>query len=261
VIASAPDGTRLRYLVEGAGPPIVLVGGKSSSIEGAWWRYLPRLSRRHRVIAFDNRGAGQSDKPDRPYSTQLMGEDALAVLQAAGESSAHWFGLSLGGMVLQELALDHPDAVRSLVLAATHCGGRVATQPLSSEEKAALSSSPHRRLANLYDPAFLLQHPDWVEEDARRFGKVPLHALTRQDQAAARHQACERLRALDRPVLILHGERDRMIPADRARQLHDLIPGSELRILPGGHQFHSEAFETVVEAVIDFVDRVERSRG
>lgn len=260
MIARAPDGTRLRYLVEGAGPPIVLVGGKSSNVEGAWWRYLPVLAREHRVIAFDNRGAGESDKPDRPYTTQLLAEDALAVLTTAGESSAHWFGLSLGGMVLQELALAHPEAVRSLILAATHCGGRTSTRPLTEEEKASLAGSPYRRLANLYDSAFLLEHADWVAEDQKRFGKVPLHALTRQDQAAARHQACERLRDLSRPVLILHGAQDRMIPVDRARQLHELIPGSELRILPGGHQFHSESFEAVVEAVNDFIDRVERAR-
>ena len=261
MIASAPDGTRLRYLVEGAGPPIALMGGKSSRIEGAWWRYLPALARRHRVIAFDNRGAGQSDKPDRPYTIRLLADDALTILRAAGETSAHWFGLSLGGMVLQELALAHPEAVRSLILGATHCGGRQATQPLSAEEESALAGSPHRRLANLYAPAFLLQHPDWVAEDALRFGKMPLHALARQDQAAARHQACERLRDLACPVLILHGADDRMIPVDRARQLHALIPGSQLRILPGGHQFHSESFAAVLEAVVDFVGRVERARA
>jgi 3-oxoadipate enol-lactonase len=85
MIAVAHDGTRLHYLVEGNGPPIVLVGGKTSNIESAWWRYIPALARRFKVIAFDNRGAGQSDKPNAPYSITLMVDDALAVLTAAGE--------------------------------------------------------------------------------------------------------------------------------------------------------------------------------
>jgi pimeloyl-ACP methyl ester carboxylesterase len=123
MIATASDGTRLHYIVEGTGPPIVLVGGKTSDIDGAWWRYIPVLAKRLKVIALDNRGAGASDKPDTPYSTPLMAEDALAVLRDVGETSAHWFGLSMGGMILQQLAISHPDAVRSLVLGATHCGG------------------------------------------------------------------------------------------------------------------------------------------
>ena len=259
MIATASDGTRLSYRVEGAGPPIVLVGGKSSTIEGAWWRYLPPLSLEFRVIAFDNRGAGGSDKPDVPYTTAMLAEDALAVLAAAGERSAHWFGLSLGGMVLQELALRRPAAVRSLILGATHCGGRETLRPLPAPVEAALAGSPHRRLANLYAPAFLLEHPDWVAEDARRFGKMPLHAIVRQDQAGTRHQACARLAGIQAPVLILHGAEDRIIPVERARELHALIPRSELRIVPGGHQFHSESFQEVVDAVIAFVRRVEQA--
>jgi len=66
MIATAADGTRLHYIVEGSGPPLVLVGGKTSDIEGAWWRYIPALSPRVKIIALDNRGAGASDKPDAP---------------------------------------------------------------------------------------------------------------------------------------------------------------------------------------------------
>src|SRR5712691_2995861 len=269
MIATSGDGTRLHYIVEGSGPPLVLVGGKTSNIDGAWWRYitppsphrgrqLPVLATRLKVIAFDNRGAGASDKPDTPYSTQLMAEDALAVLRDAGETSAHWFGLSMGGMILQQLALRHPDAVRSLILGATHCGGE--HPPTGGAGNAPAIAGPLRRFANLYDPGFIAEHPDWVQEDASHFGKMPLHAIVRQDQAVKQHNLCGRLGEIRQPVLILHGRQDRMVPVARAEELQRGLPNARLQILQGGHQVHSEQFATVLPLILDFVAEVERRR-
>lgn len=261
MFAIAADGTRLHYIIAGDGPPLVLVGGKTSTIEGAWWRHIPVLSRSFRVLAFDNRGAGQSDKPDVPYTTALMAGDARTVLTAAGERSAHWFGLSLGGLVLQQLALIHPDAVRSLILGATYCGKPGPIAPLPAAEKDRLRASPHQRLASLYTVDFLLEHPDWVAEDVTHFGKMPLYAIHRQDQAAQHHDTCDRLAEIRRPVLILHGRQDRTVPVARAEQLHLEIPGSELVVLNGaGHQMHSEAAAEVDRLVIGFILRAERGR-
>lgn len=258
MIATAADGTRLHYIAEGTGPPLVLVGGKTSDIDGAWWRYIPVLAKRLKVIALDNRGTGASDKPDTPYSTRLMADDALAVLRDAGETSAHWFGLSMGGMILQQLAIHHPDAVRSLILGATHCGGEA---PPTGSGNAPLVEGPLRRYANLYDASFIAEHPDWVEEDARHFGKMPLHAIVRQDQAVKQHNLCDQLTKIRQPVLILHGRRDRMVPVSRAEELQRGRPNARLRILEGaGHQVHSEQFATVLRLILDFVDDVERQR-
>jgi pimeloyl-ACP methyl ester carboxylesterase len=259
VIASAADGTHLHYVVEGHGPPIVLVGGKTSSIDGAWWRYIPPLAQRLKVIALDNRGAGQSDKPDAPYTTGMMADDAMAVLHAAGETSAHWFGISLGGMILQQLALDHPAAVRSLIMAATSCDGeRPARAVMDLPE---LAGNPLRRYANLYAPRFILDHPDWVREDATHFGKLPLHAIVRQDQAGSQHQVCDRLDEIREPVLILHGSEDRTVPLARGEELQRRLPNARLQVLEGaGHQVHSEQFATVLPMVLDFVEGVEATR-
>jgi pimeloyl-ACP methyl ester carboxylesterase len=259
MIATASDGTRLHYIVEGTGPPIVLVGGKTSDIDGAWWRYIPVLAQRLKVIALDNRGAGASDKPDTPYSTPLMAEDALAVLRDVGETSAHWFGLSMGGMILQQLAISHPDAVRSLVLGATHCGGE--HPRMGGGGTAPAVEGPLRRFANLYDARFIAEHPGWVEEDASHFGKMPLHAIIRQDQAVKQHNVCNRLSEIRQPVLILHGRQDRMVPVVRGEELQRGLPDARLQLLEGGHQVHSEQFATVTRLILNFVAEVERRRG
>ena len=259
-MTTGPDGTRVNYIVEGSGAPLVLVGGKTSSIESAWWRYIPVLSERLKIVALDNRGAGASDKPDEPYTTAGMAEDALAVLRAAGESSAHWFGISLGGMILQQLAIAHPEAVRSLILVATHCGGEAIPPP--NGELDVLAQNPLRRYRNLYATRFILDHPDWVAQDAMHFGKMPLHAIHRQDQAVRSHNLCARLREIDQPVLLLHGRQDRMVPVERAEQLLSALPNARLRILdPAGHQVHSEQFTAVLALVLEFIDDVESARN
>ena len=270
MIAIASDGTRLHYIVDGTGPPLVLVGGKTSDIDGAWWRYLtppsphrgrliPALAQRLEVIALDNRGSGASDRPDTPYSTRLMADDALAVLHDARETSAHWFGLSMGGMILQQLALRHPDAVRSLILGATHCGGE--RKPATSTRDSQVVQGPLRRFANLYDAGFIANHSDWVEEDAKHFGKMPLHAVVRQDQAVKGHNLCGRLGEIRQPVLIIHGRQDRMVPVARAEELRRALPNARLQILEGaGHQVHSEQLSTVLPLVLNFVEEVERGR-
>jgi len=259
VIATARDGSKLHFTVTGTGPTIVLLGGKTSTIEAAWWRYIPVLGQQLRVIALDNRGAGDSDKPDLPYTTTLMAEDALAVLAAAGEDSAHWFGISLGGMIAQQIALSRPDAARSLILTATHCGDNPGGAGGAQAE--ALRGNALARYSNLYSTNFILENPAWVTEDARHFGKMPLHAIHRQDQSVRNHHTCERLKEIRQPVLIIHGRQDRMVSVHRAEEMAAALPNAELKILdPAGHQVHSEQFHPVIQLVLDFVRRVESSR-
>jgi len=112
-----PDA-RIWWDQSGTGDPILLIMGHTYGAD-MWHRTAPELAAAYRVIRFDNRGAGRSSDPPGPYPVPLMAEDALAVLDAAGAASAHVYGVSMGGFIALQLALDHPGRVRSLVLGCT----------------------------------------------------------------------------------------------------------------------------------------------
>ena len=118
----------LYYESRGRGPAVLLVMGLGMTL-AAWWRTVPVLAASFRVLTFDNRGVGRSEPAALPYTVAQMADDAIAVLDAAGEDAAHVYGISLGGMVAQEAALRHPERVRALVLGATTPGGSRATAP------------------------------------------------------------------------------------------------------------------------------------
>src|SRR5260221_8521902 len=115
----ARNGTvKIRWESFGEGPPVLLIAGQGMTVDG-WWATIPVLARSFRVIAFDNRDTGRSSRSPWPYSVAQMANDAAAVLDAAAEQHAHVYGISLGSLVAQEVALRHPDRVQGLVLGAS----------------------------------------------------------------------------------------------------------------------------------------------
>jgi 3-oxoadipate enol-lactonase len=121
------QGANIYWDEQGSGEPLLLLMGLGYPLD-MWYRTRPVLATRYRTIAVDNRGIGRSDMPPGPYPISLMASDALAVLNALGVESFHVYGISMGGMIAQELTLQHPARVRSLILGCTAAGGRTAIQ-------------------------------------------------------------------------------------------------------------------------------------
>jgi pimeloyl-ACP methyl ester carboxylesterase len=250
----------LHWETTGSGDPVLMIMGLGLS-GGAWWRTVPVLSRSLRVITFDNRGVGRSRARFQSYTTEAMADDAVSVLDAAGIEHAHVYGFSLGGMVAQQLALRHPERIRSLVLGATHPGGPRAVRPTAdvvaffrgraalTAEEAARASVPFN-----YGPRCRRDHKDRIAEDIRRrlAHPFPESAYRAQMVAAALHNCYRRLVHIEAPTLVVHGRRDRVVPVANAEIVAARIPGARLRILrDAGHLYATEE-PTVDEEIARF---------
>jgi 3-oxoadipate enol-lactonase len=238
-VSVAPsDGVDLYYERAGAGPPMLLVMGLGMNATG-WWRTIPILARDFTVLSFDNRGVGRSGRPPGPYSIAQMADDAVAVLDAAGVEAAHVYGVSLGGMVAQEIALRRPERVLGLVLAATTPGGEHAVAPDAETlaffhrrsqmpaEEAVWASVPYNYAARTRRDG-----GQRIAEDIAQRLRFPIEPepYVAQLAAALGHDAYERLGAVSHPTLVLHGAEDRMVHPDNARLLAERIPAAQLQL-------------------------------
>jgi pimeloyl-ACP methyl ester carboxylesterase len=261
------NGIRLYYEWHGAesGIPVVLVmglGGDST----AWPFQLAALAPRHRVLVFDNRGAGRSDAPDVPHTTRGMAEDLLALLDGLGVERAHLLGLSLGGAIAQEAALAAPARFASLQLHATWVGPHPYFQALVNAVRMArlqLGREGFYRALSvwLFTPACFASQPDLVEMVVQRAihhpHPTPLHAYLRQTEAVLAHDARDRVHLVRCPTLVAVGSQDLITPPVLAEELADRIPGARLRHLPDvGHGALWEAPEAFNRVCLDFLDGV-----
>lgn len=230
-------------------PPLLLIRGLARTHEH-WLELTPLLARSFRLVLLDNRGVGRSSVPRPPYSTAQMADDAARVLDAAGLERAHVFGVSLGGMIAQELALRHPARVERLVLGCTTAGRR-AGHPVSLRAAltllGALRFDAERAVAHtaplVASPAFLARRPDIIETWQRLARERPptRAGVLGQLLAAGAHDTVARLGRVRAPTLVLTGDADRLISPENSRYLARAIPGARLELLPGaGHDFTTE---------------------
>ncbi len=253
---------RIAWEERGQGPPLLLVMGLGYA-RGGWGPASELLAREFRVLAFDNRGIGESETPSGPYTTEDMAADAVSVLDAAGVERAHVVATSLGGMVAQRLALSHPGRVDRLVLVCTTPGGGEA-HPMPDrtlrllEEAAGLTPAAalRRFVENALADATVADRPELVERIYEYRLAHPPDPTGWQAQAAAgaTHDALERLGELGCPTLVLHGDEDAVVDVRNAELLATRVPGARLELYPGcGHLLFWEEPERFARDVAAFL--------
>lgn len=254
----------LHYVIEGnpGARPLLLVRGLARS--GRYWlRVREELVQRLRLIVPDNIGVGRSPAPPPPYSTRRMARDLVAVLDHAGLDRVNVFGISLGGMIAQRLAIDHPDRVERLVLGCTSPGGRWGPRlrlPGLLGMARSASMPPDRGARHvarvLVSPEFLRQHPEVADEWARLAVEDPVtsRGLFGQISAALRHDASRELSAVRVPTLVITGDRDELIHPGESHRIARRMPNARLVILPGvGHDFPTEVPDKTARLVCEFL--------
>jgi 3-oxoadipate enol-lactonase len=252
----------LAYDVRGRGLPLVLIQGVGVGRWG-WEPVADRLARRFQVITIDNRGIGASDTPPGHYSTRMMADDVLAVLDDAGIQQASVVGTSLGGMIAQELALAHPERVDRLVLVATIPGGpRSRPMPLATTylfawaplmtSQAKLQQFVHTTLG----PETLRRRPKVARRLAARKLAHPQspHAWRAQTEAGMLFNPLGRQRRITQPTLVVQGTADRVVAPGNAEVLAGLLPNASVQRFDGaGHLLYWEQPKRFVRVVADFL--------
>jgi pimeloyl-ACP methyl ester carboxylesterase len=249
------------YEIHGEGEPLVMIMGLRRNVEW-WFRQVPALSNHFRVIIFDNRGAGRSDKPAMEYSIRLFADDTAGLIDALDLRRANILGYSMGGYIAQELALNYPEKVKNLYLASTGCGGeRAVTMAPDRLEKfqANAGLNPEdilRKDMNIYfSDEFAAVNSDIVEEfiEISLRHHQPIEAFERQFDACLRHDTVSRLNRITAPTLIVTGDDDPLVPPENSHILKELIPHAELFVFPDcRHCVIVEKADQFNQKVIDF---------
>jgi pimeloyl-ACP methyl ester carboxylesterase len=255
-------GVRIAYELLGEGEPLTLVQGLAYDRHG--FGRLPELLAEHfRVVLIDNRGVGESDEPDGPYTVPQMAADVAAVLDDAGIARTDLWGVSLGGLIAQEFALAYPERVARLVLCSTMPGGpRSHPMPAPGLEAFARFPTLERKaglrlmVENSLGVRGVREVPGLADEIyAYRLENAPsLAAWQAQAHAGATFDGYDRIGGITAPTLILHGGADNVVDTRNAELLAELIPNARVEIVPErGHLVMWEDSERVARLVAEFL--------
>lgn len=240
-----------------------MIVGLSGNID--WWdpHMIQGLSKNFKTVVFDNRGAGRTDVSNREFTVKLFADDTAGLMDALGISRAHILGVSMGGMIAQELVLNYPEKVEKLVLYSTNCGGVKSIQP-SQEVLDVLTTDASRlsaeEVARMIVPVcftgdFLDNNPAFVELMMRQILKAPISskAYTRQLNAITQFDTHDRLSQIKAPTLVLHGKRDILIPPENGSILAKAIPNAKLVNLENSAHLLTEDMGEVIQVLTEFL--------
>jgi pimeloyl-ACP methyl ester carboxylesterase len=252
------QGTKIYWDEQGHGAPLLLIMGLGYAA-AMWYRTRPVLAPHFRTIAFDNRGVGLSDVPPGPYSIATMASDAAAVLDAAGVARAHIFGVSMGGMIAQEFALQYPARTHSLILGCTAPGGLLAVR---AESRVAdilvargmtLEQAREAILPYIYDAATPREKID--EDTSVRQRWLPsLEGYMAQLLGILAWESYSRIAQITAPTLVIHGKSDALVPPGNGELIAARIPGAKLVLLEhASHLFTTDQTHAAHKEILEFL--------
>jgi 3-oxoadipate enol-lactonase len=252
------QGTKIYWDEQGQGAPVLLIMGLGYT-SAMWHRTRPLLAQHFRTIAFDNRGVGLSNVPPGPYSIATMASDAAAVLDAAGIARAHVFGVSMGGLIAQEFALQYPARTRSLILGCTSPGGPSAVR---AENKVAdvlmargmtLEQAREAILPYIYDAATPREK---IEQDVslRQSWLPSPEGYMAQLQGILAWEGYSRIAQITAPTLVIHGKSDALVPPGNGELIAGRIPGARLVLLEhASHLFLTDQTQAAHKEILEFL--------
>ncbi len=268
------NGIEIYYEEHGSGEPLLLIMGWGGNA-ATWKPQIPGLAGQYRIIAFDNRGVGRTTAPEEPYTTGQMAADTVGLLDALELPDAHVFGISMGGMIAQEMALAYPERVRTLILGCTSPGSKRAAgsallqRELGEFRKTSEESTQDAHwfsefLKRLWSDEALAQDDGHLQDFVLSLIRFPppVHGLRGQAAAIAAHDTYDRLSQIRQPTLVITGDEDPLIDPRNSGILSKRIPGAELRCFPGlKHAFHLEQPEQVNSVIVDFIGRASQTHA
>jgi len=257
-------GARELHVVRrGTGEPLLLIQGMSGSHLSWGDPFSDLLAEGVDAIAYDHRGIGNSSRVDEPFTITDLADDAAGVLDALEIESAHVLGISMGGMVAQELALRHPERLRTLTLGCTYCGGpgsalteeavatRLGEGMMSGDRERAIRTGYEINVAR----SFAADEANYESFRAMALAApAPVPVIMLQMQAIVAHDTSARLGEVRAPTLVIHGDEDQMLGVANGRLIASLVPGASLEVLEGvGHLFWWEQPQRSAQLVLEHV--------
>lgn len=256
----------LEYFIDGSGPPLLMIMGFSGSATSWGDPFVRELGKHFTTIRFSNRGTGESDKPNDAFTIRTMADDTANLLDALEIERPHVLGISMGGMIAQEFAINYPSKVNGLVLGCTSTGpahGVTATP----ETMALMAPPPGLTPAEMFRNAFpALISPGFVESGVNFLDAMineslqrptPMPTLGQQMGAIMQHDTFDRLPQIKAPTLIIHGDVDMLVPAENANILAKQIPGVQQQWVKGAaHMFFWEQPQAAAKQITEFLSRV-----
>jgi pimeloyl-ACP methyl ester carboxylesterase len=251
----------MNFEINGMGRPTTMISGIASGIS-SWSLQVPSFALNVMTICFDNRGAGKTDAPDRPYSVEMMANDTVKLLDLIGVEASNLVGFGMGGRIALDMAIRHPSKVNSLVLCSTAAKTTPSEKELLQTARDIIMSGAERaELAR--KEAMLTLSPRFFKDERLKEGAVRLRLASmrgttdqgflRQIDAVLDYDATARLQEVRCPTLVVAGSHDRLVPIEHQRAMAEMIPGSSILALDSAHLINMESAREFNEGVIGFL--------